>query len=211
MYEIVPTSEPVETGEPDIKYADRSLGAGDTNSNNVKDKLNLNCHKAPVKAVRNSYGEDSGFDDLFESDATEKTGLLSDISDSLSPDAAQLDQDSPINGIDETGVSNYHDYATALTDVRNEVDKKEICKKKKVRINEDVTDISLIPDRFEYCVNYKTGYNGYKHGVQTDRKNNTERNNKNKCYYRYCFDTQNSGRHHTAMWEDGDERFSYHR
>ena len=204
MYEIVPTSDP----DPDIRYVDTNLGPNVTSFNNVKDKLNLNYQNAPVKTARHSYGEDSGFDDLYESDVTEKTGLFSDISDSSSPDTAQLDKEGPINGIDETGI-NYHDYATALTDVRREVDKKENGKKKKVRINEDATDISLIPDRFEYCVNYKNGYHGYKQGGYTDKKNSNTRNHKNKCYYRYCFDTHNSGRHHTARWEEEDENYNF--
>ena len=210
MYAIVPISEPVEVIERDIKDTDTICDTCDTNSSHVEDKLSLNCHKGPMKATRNSYGEDSGFDDLFESEATEKTGLLSESSDSTSPDAAHLDKDSPINGIDESGISNYHEYATALTDVRKEVDKKDIGKKKKVRINEDITDISLIPDRFEYCVNYKNGYNGYTQEEHSSGKN-ISRNNKNKCYYRYCFDTQNSGQHYTAKWEEEDGRLSYYR
>ena len=207
MYAIVPTSEPVEAIERDIKDADTICDTCD----HVKDKLTLNCHKGPMKATRNSYGEDSGFDDLFESEATEKTVLLSEISDSSSPDAAQLDKDSPINGNDESGISHYHEYATALTDVRKEVDKKDIGKKKKVRINEDITDISLIPDRFVYCVNYKNRYNGYTQEEHSSGKKNISRTNKNKCYYRYCFDTQNSGQHYTAKWEEKDERSSCYR
>ena len=121
-----------------------------------------------MKATHNSYGEDSGFDVLFESEATEKTGLVSEISDSSSPDAEQLDKD-----------KNYHDYTETLTDIRNKVDKKSICKKKKVRMNEDITDISLIPDRFYSCVNYKNGYNEYKQDKHTDRQKDSRNNRGN--------------------------------
>ena len=186
MYAIVPTNEPVGTIERDLKNTNSIVDTGDNQFDNI---------------TRNSYWEDSGFDGLFESEATctEKTGLLSEISDSSSLDAEQQDKD-----------KNYLDYAETLTNIRKEVDKKAICKKKKVRINEDITDISLIPDRFESCVNYKNGYNEYKQDKHTDRQKDS-RNNRGKCY-RYCFDTQNSGQHYyTAKWEEDNDILEHYR
>lgn len=201
MYEIIPTSDSLEDREPTLKVIDKTFHNGVRNSSTRKEKLDAADQNTSSRTTKNC--EDSGYDDQFESDVTEKTGLLSDVTDS-SPDTAQLDQESLVYGIGESGI-NYHDYAVALKDVRKQVDRRENGKKKKVRINEDITDVTVVPHRYDYCVNYRSGYYGYTEEGYSDNRSNNKRIEKNRCYYRYCFDTKTSGRHLTARWEEEDE------
>lgn len=207
MYEIIPTSDPAEETVSRCKAVDKTYENGMDHLENQNERLDLTECKTTNR--HSNSCNDSGFDDLFESDTTEKTCLLSDISDSSSHDNNQTDKESPVFGISEC-VINYHDYAAALKDVPKQVDKRENGKKKKVRISEDVTDIKMIPHRYEYCVNYSSGYHGYKNGSKNDKRfngsqNNWNNKNKNRYYYRYYFDTKKAGRHYTAWWEEDDD------
>ena len=213
MYEIIPSNE---TTSPVYKPKDKSVeNVASVSDNKEKNTDTTEC-KTATKYVNSC--NDSGFDDFFDPDTTEKTCLLSETLDNsrIENIHAEKEKDNAVYGIGESSI-NYQEYAAALKDVRKQVDKRENGKKKKVRISEDVTDIKMIPHRYEYCVNYGSGYFGYKNGTRNEKRNTRvsqgfQRNWSNKIapryYYRYCFDTEKSGRHYTARWGESDEEYA---
>ena len=210
MYEIIPSND---TSSPVFKPKDKLAESGvDFSENNNGDTSTYEC-KPTIKHLNSC--NDSGFGDYYESDTTEKTCLLSEEPVNVNQDNIAINgsKDSAVYGISESSI-NYQEYAAALKGVSKTVDKREDVKKKKVRISEDITDIKVIPHRYEYCVNYGSGYFGYNNETRCEKRNTSrsqgfQKNWSNKIapryYYRYCFDTEKSGRHYTARWEGDDE------
>ena len=210
MYEIIPSND---TSSPVFKPKGKLVESGVDFSENDNGDNSANECKPTIKHLNSC--NDSGFGDYYEPDTTEKTCLLSEepVHVNRENTAINENKDSAVYGISESSI-NYQEYAAALKDVRKNVDKREDVKKKKVRISEDITDIKVIPHRYEYCVNYGSGYFGYNNETRCEKRNTSrsqgfQRNWSNKIapryYYRYCFDTEKSGRHYTARWEGDDE------
>ena len=207
MYKFVPASNIEESMSNENKILDKIIDSKNSNSVVPKKTFDSNHYDAPIKLTKKSYCDNSGFEDLVESDVNDKNGLLSDTSDSSSPVSGQTDDDRPIDGTCERETNN-HDDATDSKDVRKEVNKRTNCKNKKVRINENITSI---PDRYDNRVNNRSGYNGYKQEDyrSKNKKDYNIRNNKTKYYYWYCYDTHNSDRRLTTWREEQDKLIYY--